>query len=266
MTGLYLYVELAKKAAQRQLAYRQANLAGLLTNLFFGALRAAVLIAVYASRAELAGYTLAAAITYTGLTQALLRAVQIFGWRDLMQTIRSGEIASDLARPFDYYSFWLAQDLGANIVHLFVRGIPIMAAYALATPLVWPSDVGMWLSFALSTLLAILVSFAWRFCVNIVALWSADAAGFARLGFTLSMFLSGFLVPVAFFPAWLKTAAGWTPFPAMIEVPVQIWLGILSGPAATEALVQQAAWLVVLMALGRAMLAAGVRKLVVQGG
>ena len=60
---MHLYLELAKKAAQRQLAYRQANLAGLLTNLFFGALRAYVLIALYGARPEIAGYTLTAAVT-----------------------------------------------------------------------------------------------------------------------------------------------------------------------------------------------------------
>jgi ABC-2 type transport system permease protein len=261
-----LYFELAKKATQRQLAYRQANLAGLLTNLFFGALRAYVLIALYGARPEIAGYTLTAAITYTGLTQAILRAVQIFGWQDLMRTIRSGEIASDLAKPFDYYFFWLAQDLGANLTHLIVRGVPIMLAYAVATRLVGPSDIKMALSFAISLLLAMLVSFAWRFCVNITALWSADALGFARLGYTLAMFLSGFLVPVAFFPPWLKTIANWTPFPAMIEMPVQIWLGILSGPAAISALIQQALWLSVMVLIGRLMLAAGTRKLVIQGG
>ena len=261
-----LYFELAKKAAPRQQAYRQANLAGLATNLFFGALRAYVLIALYGLRPEIAGYTLTAAITYTGLTQAILRAVQIFGWQDLMKTVRSGDIASDLAKPFDYYAFWLAQDLGANVVHLIVRGIPIMLVYAIATPMVWPFDVTAALAFALSLSLAMLVSFAWRFCVNITALWSADALGFARLGYTIAMFLSGFLIPVTFFPSWLKTLADWTPFPAMIETPVEIWMGILSGPAATAALVQQAFWVGVMMLLGRLMLAAGTRKLVIQGG
>jgi ABC-2 type transport system permease protein len=141
-----------------------------------------------------------------------------------------------------------------------------MLAYALATPMVWPSDVSAILTFAVSLLLAMLVSFAWRFCVNITALWSADALGFARLGYTLAMFLSGFLVPVTFFPPWLRTIANLTPFPSIIEVPVQIWLGILAGPAATAALFQQAFWLGVMMLIGRLMLAAGTRKLVIQGG
>ncbi len=263
---MHLYLELAKKAAQRQLAYRQANLAGLLTNLFFGALRAYVLIALYGARSQIAGYTMAAAVTYTGLTQAILRAVQIFGWVDLIKTVRSGDIVSDLSKPFDYYFFWLSQDLGADIVHLIVRGVPIMLVYAMVTPLVRPVDFGAALTFAISLLLAILVSFAWRFCINITALWTTDALGIARLGYTLAMFLSGFLVPVAFFPPWLKTMAYWTPFPSIIETPVQIWLGILVGPAAMNALIGQALWFVALMLVGRLMLAAGIRKLVVQGG
>ena len=261
-----LYIELARKAAQRQLAYRQANLAGLLTNLFFGALRAYALIALYGLRPQIAGYTLEAAITYTGLTQAILRPVQIFGWIELIKTVRTGDIVSDLTKPVDYYLFWLAQDLGTNIIHLIVRGVPIMLVYALATPVVWPSGAGGVVAFAISLLLAMLVSFAWRFCVNILALWMTDAIGVARLGFTLSVFFSGFVVPVKFFPPWLQAMARATPFPSLIEMPVQIWLGILSGPAAFNAILEQALWLVTLMLMGRVMLAAGTRKLVIQGG
>ena len=59
-------VELAKKSFQRQMAYRAANIAGLLTNLFFGMLRASVMVAVFAYRDNVGGYDLARAITFTG--------------------------------------------------------------------------------------------------------------------------------------------------------------------------------------------------------
>jgi ABC-2 type transport system permease protein len=144
--------------------------------------------------------------------------------------------------------------------------VPIMLVYALVTPVVWPSGAGAVVAFAISLLLAMLVSFAWRFCVNITALWMTDAIGVARLGFTLSMFFSGFVVPVKFFPPWLQAMARATPFPSLIEMPVQIWLGILTGPAAVNAILQQALWLVALVLMGRMMLAAGTRKLVIQGG
>jgi viologen exporter family transport system permease protein len=111
-----------------------------------------------------------------------------------------------------------------------------------------------------------LASFAWRFIINITALWTVDALGVGRLMYTISIFFSGFLVPVAFFPDWLKTVAYFTPFPAMIETPVQIYLGIVQGQAIVPALLIQAFWFLALYAVGRWLLVAGVRKLVIQGG
>ncbi len=264
-----LYFEVARKAAQRQLAYRQANLAGLLTNLFFGLMRAYIIIALYQARGvqqDIAGYTLAGAITYTALTQAFIGAVRIFGWWDLMRTIKSGDVVSDLSKPFDFYFFWLAQDFGTNAIHMITRSVPIVLAYALFFQIQWPATPGTALVFAASLLLAMLASYAWRFIINITALWTADALGVGRLMYTVSIFFSGFLVPVAFFPAWLKALAYYTPFPAMIETPVQVYLGVLQGAAVLPALWGQFLWFLVLYAIGRWLLAAGTRKLVIQGG
>ncbi|MCB0189432.1 MAG: hypothetical protein KDE31_34410, partial [Caldilineaceae bacterium] len=58
---------LTQRAFQRQLTYRTATIAGLITNFFFGLLRVAVMVALYGARTEVAGVDLTAAITYTGL-------------------------------------------------------------------------------------------------------------------------------------------------------------------------------------------------------
>jgi ABC-2 type transport system permease protein len=44
------YIEVARTAFRRQLIYRWANLAGLLTNAFFGAVFSYVIIALYFAR------------------------------------------------------------------------------------------------------------------------------------------------------------------------------------------------------------------------
>ena len=63
-----LYFELAKKSFQRQVVYRTATLAGLITNLFFGVLRASILIAVFnAQTTPVANYSVQDTITYSGL-------------------------------------------------------------------------------------------------------------------------------------------------------------------------------------------------------
>ena len=79
-------------------------------------------------------------------------------------------------------------------------------------------------------------------------------------------FFSGTTMPLAFFPPWAATALRFTPFAATINTPVEVYLGIVRGGELAVALVVQGVWALVLVVLGRIVLAAGVRRLVVQGG
>jgi ABC-2 type transport system permease protein len=262
------YAAIVRTAFQRELAYRAANLAGLATNAFFGALRAYVLIALFNAQggAPVEGYTLRDAVTYTGLTQALIAYVALWGWWDLIVTIRRGDVATDLIRPLDYFNYWLAIDAGRAAVKLLWRGLPMMALYALVYPIVVPATLAQWLALAVSLVLAWLISFGWRFLISLAAFWTQDAIGIGRAAFALMTFLSGFLMPIRFLPGWMGAIMNATPFPSMVNAPIEIYLGLLDGPALLNALAIQAAWFVILYLLAQIVLAAGVRKLVIQGG
>ena len=261
-----MYVAVARLAFQRQLAYRTANLAGLATNLFWGMLRASVLMALFGARPLVAGYSVQAAVTYTGLTQALIAPLALWGWWDLIRTIRTGEVASDLSRPWDFFWYWAAQDFGRAFAQVLFRGAPLLILYALAYRIVLPPSPWHWLALVLALVQALLLSFAWRFIVSLSAFWVQDAVGIGRAAWTLTTFLSGFIMPLAFYPPWLLAFMRCTPFPAMINTVVEVYLGLVQGPALLGALALQSLWLVVLYAVARLLLAVGVRKLVVQGG
>jgi ABC-2 type transport system permease protein len=261
-----LFWELVKLSFRLQLTYRTANLAGLATNFFFGLLRAAVLVALYGTSREVAGLSLTDAVTYTGLTQGTIACLSFFGWWDVMQSVYNGDIGSDLLKPMNYFAFWLARDLGRAIASFFVRGLAIMLAYALVFDITVPRSVGQWLAVGLALTLSMLVSFSWRFLVNLAAFWTPDARGVGRLAFALSWFLSGFLMPLRFFPDWFVRWCNLTPFPSMINVVVEVYLGVLSDSELLQALGTQLAWIGLLFAAGQLVLRAGVRKLVIQGG
>ena len=266
MRAVRLFWELCKLSFQRQLAYRTANLAGLVTNFFFGMLRAAVLTALYGARREVAGISLAAAVTYTGLTQALIGPLSLFSWYDVMESVYTGGISSDLLKPMPYLIYWLAQDLGRAIAALLMRGLPIMAAYALLFDITLPHSPDQWLALAVALTLSWQVSFWWRFLVNLAAFWTPNALGVGRLGFTLSWFLSGFLMPLRFFPDWAVGLCNLTPFPSMINAVIEVYLGVLTGPALLQVLLGQLLWVVILVIAARLTLRAWVRQLVIQGG
>jgi ABC-2 type transport system permease protein len=261
-----LFWELSRLSFRRQFTYRAANLAGLATNLFFGLLRVAVMMALFSGRTEEAGYTLAAAITFTGLTQATIAFQSRFSWGELADSVYSGEIAADLLKPLDYFLLWLARDLGRAAAAFLLRGVTIMAVYALLYPISVPRDGARWLMVAAALVLAWLTGFAWRFLVNLAAFWTPNAQGVARFAYGLTLLLSGFMLPLRFFPDWFQQLCALTPFPALVNTIVELYLGVISGPAALQALAAQALWAIALIALGQLVLRAGVRRLVILGG
>jgi ABC-2 type transport system permease protein len=261
-----LFWELAKLSFRLQLTYRTANLAGLATNFFFGLLRAAVLVALYGTRPQIEGMSLRAAITFTALSQAVISCLSFFGWWEVIQAVTSGDIAADLLKPVSYQGLWLARDLGRALASFLVRGVTIMLAYALVYDITVPQSAGHWALVATALLLGILASFAWRFLVNLAAFWVPDARGIARLAFTLSWFLSGFLMPLPFFPQWFIKLAYWTPFPSIVNTVIQVYLGTMTGPEIVRALLAQVFWTILLLTAGQIVLRAGVHRLVIQGG
>jgi ABC-2 type transport system permease protein len=263
---LRLGFELARRGYRRYAAYPGATWAGVFTNTFFGFLIAYILLAVFEERETVGSYDAADAMTYVWLAQGLLMTVYIWGWYDVALRVRSGDVATDLQRPLDLQAYWLAQDLGRATYHALFRGVPPFLLGALFFEVVVPDEPVLWLAFVASLVLAVVTSFAWRFLFNLAAFWLLDYRGAGTLAMVVSTFFSGQLVPLAFFPDELRTLAWALPFAAMVQAPIEVFLGHARGLELVGLLALQAFWACALLALGRAVLALGMRRLVVQGG
>lgn len=261
-----LFFEIARRSFSRHLTYRSAALAGLVTNFFFGLLRAAVLLALYGEAQEVAGYSQRDAVTYTGITQAVIAYLSLFGWYDLMRAVHSGEVAADLLRPLNLFTLWLAQDLGRALAALLLRGVGIMLLYALVFELTTPASALAWLALLLAVALSWLVSFSFRFLVNLASFWTPNALGVGRFFFFGSLFFSGFMMPLDFFPQPVQQIAAATPFPYMVDTVVEVYLGLTSGWQLVQALLLQCVWALALILAGQLLLRRGVRRLVILGG
>ena len=262
-----MYAEIARRGFQRSAAYPSATLAGLFTNTMFGFMRGYVLLALFEQgNQQFGGYDRQAAITYVWLTQGLIATVYIWGWHELSRRIRSGDIACDLVRPAHPQDVGLASDLGRAVYHGLFRGVPPVLVGALLFDLIAPGDLLQWAGFAMSVVLAVVISFYFRFLYNLVAFWLLDYRGVVVMAMIAANLFSGFIIPVHFFPEWLATIAYATPFPSMVQTPIDIFVGRLQGAEVATALLHQALWIGVLFTLGRTTFSRGVRKLVVQGG
>jgi ABC-2 type transport system permease protein len=261
-----LYYEVALRSFRRATAYRSAYIAGLLTNAFFGALRCFIYIALYRAGGSVAGFTLGDAISYTWITQSLISIGA--GWidsRDLMQTIRTGDVVADLMRPWSFFGYWLSRSLGERTFNLLVRGslTYLIGVLYFRAHVPTPAEA---LGFAAAISLALLVSFGLNFLVNLTAFWLIDNNGVTMITNVLLQFFSGFLLPLAFFPPPLAALARLLPFQAITGLPAQVFLGQISGAALMPTLLLQLFWALTLGGLAWLTLRAAMRKVVVQGG
>jgi ABC-2 type transport system permease protein len=261
-----LYWEMARRGYRRYAAYPAATWAGVFTNTAFGFMQAYIFLAVYRHRADVGGFDVVETLTYVWLAQGLIGTVAVFGWSDLAIRIKSGDIATDLARPVHPLRVGLAFDLGRALYQTLFRGIPPFVIGALLFDVTAPGNPLVWLAFLVSVVLAIVVSYAFRALYNLAAFWMLDHRGALMLGLTTSLFFSGFIVPLQFFPDWLDMVARATPFPALVQLPVEIFVGQRTGLDIALALLQQVGWAAAMFGLTHAVFAAGTRKLVVQGG
>jgi ABC-2 type transport system permease protein len=260
------YLAAARLSFKRYRAYRAANISGLVTNGFFGVIRSYVFIALFQNRPVAEGYDLADALTYVWVTQALIMPLYIWGWQEIAVTIRSGAIASDLSRPINYFGYWLSQDLGRAVYHILYRLLPTVAMGLVLFRVSLPDDPLAWLAFPLALLMAIIISFAFRFMVNVGAFWMTDLRGLYAFVLVFVNLLSGFLVPLAFFPSGLRTLVEFLPFAGMVSIPINVYLGKFTLGELLGALALQVVWAAILIAAAHTLLHRATRKLVVQGG
>lgn len=261
-----LFIHIVRLSFQQQLTYRMAIFSGLATNFFFALLRAAVLTALYGWREEVNGLSLEGAITYVAVSQGLIAFLFLFGSWDVMNTVYNGSIGADLLRPLPFFLLWMARDLGRSLVNLALRGFLLIAVFALFYPVQYPTRLEQWLALPLTMGLGWLVSYAFRFLINLASFWTPDARGIGRIAFLVMNLLSGFFMPLWLYPEWFADFCRLTPFPALFNSTIEVYLGLLSGPALGAVLLNQVFWALALSLLAQLALMAGVRRLVVQGG
>ncbi|MDQ0991137.1 ABC-2 family transporter protein [Streptomyces sp. V3I7] len=261
-----LYTAVAAGVFRRYATYRSATAAGVFTNTVFGLILVYTYLALWDEKPHLGGYGPAQAVTYVWVGQALFATLAIGGGgveSEVMERIRTGDVAIDLYRPADLQLWWLSADLGRALFQLVGRGVVPFVFGSLCFELALPRDVGTWAAFAFALVLALLVGFGIRYLVALSAFWLLDGAGVAQMAWIVGMFCSGMVLPLNVFPGALGEVVRLLPWASLLQAPADVLLG-RADVWGTFAL--QAAWAVVLLGAGRLVQSAATRRVVVQGG
>ncbi len=248
------------------LQYRAAAIAGLATQLFWGLIRVMIFEAFYRSTTADQPMNLDQVTTYIWLGQAF---IMLLPWnldRQIHDLIRSGLVGYELLRPVDLYNLWFARALAFRTAPTLLRALPILTLALLFFGMGPPDSVAAGVAFCLSMIGAVLISCAFTTLLSITLMWTVSGQGVASVGAVSVTILTGMIVPIPFFPDWAQTIINVLPFRGIVDTPYRLYLGHIPASDALYHLGHQLVWTVVLILIGRWLLARGVRRLVMQGG
>jgi ABC-2 type transport system permease protein len=271
--GLRPYQAVVRARFNLLLQYRAAALAGFVTQCWWGALKIMVLSAFFRGAAS-APMTMQQAIDYIWLGQALLTLLPWSADPEIARMVRSGDVAYERLRPLDTYTFWYARAVARRTATPLLRAVPMvitaavvlrllgMSRWALSAPAGWDAA----LLFCASMVLVVALSAAVATLMDILTVATLSDRGVNALIGPLIIVFSGSLVPLPLFPDWMQRGLALQPFAGLIDVPFRIYTGHLNAVAAASGLVRQAAWVVLIILIGRWLMARVMARLQTQGG
>ena len=236
-------------------------------------------LAVYRSSvsgmdAEIHGFTYREMIAYVVLT-TIFNFITFNNdtlW-NINSDIRKGTIGNYLIKPISYRGKFAATSLGSLLTMTVMFGLPFYAAALAALgglgflpDLTFPAFFAHLGLFLLAGLCASLLNDTISYIFGVLCFYTSAGWGLNSLKVTLISFLSGTLLPLAFFPAGLREVLGWLPFAGMSQNPILILMMKYDLARSLRCVALTAAWVAALELFAKLLFSHAIRKVTVQGG
>jgi ABC-2 type transport system permease protein len=267
------YVAVLGARFRMLLQYRAAALAGFGTQLFWGTIKVMVLAAFFALGDGDQPMSLAQAVAYVWLGQALLGLLPWNVDEELAAQIRSGGVAHEMLRPVDVYALWYARTLAFRVAGTALRMIPMLVFAIVVLPLVGLGDWALTLpepaslaAFLPSLAATALLAAAVTNLMHVVLVVTISGDGINRLAPGVVSVFAGLIIPLPLFPDAWQALLWWQPFRGLADTPLRLWLGHIPPAEAPVEIAMQLGWTAVFVVAGHTLLQRALRRLVVQGG
>lgn len=261
------YAELIKVNIKVNLAYAVDAWGAFVVTLFQIFVFYYIWLAIYKFDSIINGISKDQMITYIILSRIIYTQITWGFIPRLGDKIHTGAIAMDLLRPFDFQVMMFFERIGDFLAFATMTAVPLLVISVITIGMQAPPSLFAGVAFLLSFLLAMALSFFLEFLIGLLTFYTNYSWGLQTFQEALVALFSGALIPIAFFPGWLKTITNFLPFQQMSYTPVSIYLGLLKGHHAIfEAIGWQIFWVVFLFVLTRICYKYAIKKVTVQGG
>ncbi|HEY9876040.1 MAG TPA: ABC-2 family transporter protein [Candidatus Obscuribacterales bacterium] len=137
-----------------------------------------------------------------------------------------GKLSPRLLQPLDPVWHHVVSHLAERLARLpFV--LALVGLFLILYPQAfWLPSIKTLLLFLLVAGLAFALRFVIQYTFALFAFWTERATAIEQFWYLFYLFLSGMIAPLELFPAAVREAVQWTPFPYMVHFPAAILVGL----------------------------------------
>ena len=279
MGRLRKYKPFARAAAMDMMAYRFNILTWAIVTVFEVACLVFLWLAVYQSSeggidSSINGFTYKEMVVYVVLTTIFTFVT----FNDdtlwfINRDVREGTIGNFIIKPISYRGKFIASNIGAFLMMSVVFGLPLYAgSLGVLIGIGYLPVISAWdfiahfALFLVASVLACLLNGAISYIFGILCFYTTAAWGLNALKTTVVSFLSGTLLPIAFFPDVFREIVSYMPFAGMSQNPVLILMMKYGYLECAKVILIAFVWLVALELLGKLLFDHAIKLVTVQGG
>ncbi|MDE0686449.1 MAG: ABC-2 family transporter protein [Candidatus Poribacteria bacterium] len=212
------------------------------------------------------GYSLKDMVTYVAIAGVFRFFINEFSGaisREMGGQYRTGELIMNLLKPVSYQLYIYFHAFGGILFHSVFRIVPVLTLWALLVGLTAPDHLAIFLT---SLVLGALVHAGIAFLVGLTIFYVEDNSGILHATSAIIELLSGTLIPLVMYPAWLVSTMNYLPFRFIFYQPMEIYLGHLGKEAGIAVLCAQTVWVFALSTAGYFLFKNSIQKITIQGG
>ena len=222
--------------------------------------------ALFKNAESMGGVSVDTMLTYTVIS-SMISVVLITNveWR-ITESVQTGAIAIDLMRPVNIFGVFFAENLGSVTALFFQNLLPIFIIGSLFIKLPAPRSAYEFMLFLISLVLAFFINWYLSVIFGMFSFKVIEMSALIQVKKHLVRLLSGSMIPLWFFPNWLRSVLEILPFPYIYQLPLSIYVGHYTSESLARGLIIQILWVMALFLIETRLEKQAIKHVMVQGG
>lgn len=216
---------------------------------------------------EVFGYNRMGILTYVFSLIIIKAVVLSVRSTDMAGEIARGDLSNHLLRPYSFFRYWFTRDIASKALNIVFSCIEAGILFLILKPQLFiQTDFTLVLLFCLFLASAVIMYFLLNSIVCMFPFWYPQQAwGLVFFLTILVDFLAGALFPLDVLPQSVQNVLYLTPFPYLLFIPLQIYLGKLAGVALVKVTLVSIFWLTTLAVVQKKLWERGLTSYAVDG-